>query len=138
MRSECSTAGVPVGGKGSACPWAGLWVLMAFVAVGLLPPAFSLCPHAPPGKKTWWNANAGVAIVTIINAETNTAAKSFFTLLNETSFHFDFLSSSTTFTHVQHRRFTGVRYSMRKAGTTVGRTCAGMSRPALGPRPTVR
>ena len=60
MRSECSAAGVPVGGNGSACP--GLWVLIAPVAVGLLPPAFSLCPQAPPGKKTWWNAKAGAAI----------------------------------------------------------------------------
>ena len=109
MRSECSTAGVPVGGKGSACPWAGLWVLMAFVAVGLLPPAFSLCPHAPPGKKRWWKANAGVAIVTIINAETNTATKSFFALPNKTSFRSVFLPSPTTLTHVERGRFTAVR-----------------------------
>ena len=36
--------------------------MMAFVAVTLLPPAFSVCPHAPPGKKAWWNAKAGAAI----------------------------------------------------------------------------
>jgi hypothetical protein len=59
-------------------------VVIAAVAVGLLPPAFELCspPHAPPGKKRWWKANAGVAIMTSINAETNPAARTFFTLLN--------------------------------------------------------
>jgi hypothetical protein len=51
MSSECSAAGVPVGGNGNVCPCAGLWILTALVAVGLLPPAFSLWPHAPPGKK---------------------------------------------------------------------------------------
>lgn len=75
MRSECSAAGVPVGGNGSACPCAGLWVLIAPVAVGLLPPAFSLCPQAPPGKKTWWNAKAGAAITISISAEAHATAK---------------------------------------------------------------
>jgi hypothetical protein len=75
MRSEWTVAGVPVGGNGSVCPCAGLWVLMAFVAVGLLPPAFSLCPHAPPGKKAWWNAKAGAAIMVIISAEANATTK---------------------------------------------------------------
>ena len=51
IRSECSAAGVPVGGNGSVCPCAGLWVLIALVAVGLLPPAFSLCPQAPPARR---------------------------------------------------------------------------------------
>lgn len=82
MRSEWSAAGVPVGGNGSVCPCAGLWALMAFVAVGLLPPAFSLCPHAPPGKKAWWNAKAGAAIMVSISAEADATTKNVFTLLN--------------------------------------------------------
>ena len=87
MRPEWSAAGVPVGGNGSVCPCAGLWVLMALVAVGLLPPAFSLCPHAPPGKKAWWNAKAGPAILVSISAEANLAAKNIFALLKITPFH---------------------------------------------------
>jgi hypothetical protein len=54
---------------------------MAFVAVTLLPPAFSLCPHAPPGKKAWWNAKAGAAIMVSIRSETNATAKNIITLL---------------------------------------------------------
>jgi hypothetical protein len=54
---------------------------MAFVAVTLLPPAFSLCPHAPPGKKAWWNAKAGAAIMVSIRSDTNATAK-YITLLN--------------------------------------------------------
>jgi len=85
--SECSTAGVPVGGN--VCPCAGLWVLMTLVAVRLLPPAFSLCPHAPPGRKAWWNAKAGPAITASISAEANVAAKNIFTLLKMNPFpHF--------------------------------------------------
>jgi hypothetical protein len=80
IRSECSTAGVPVGGNGRAC--AGLWVLIALVAVGLLPPAFSLCPQAPPGKKAWWNAKAGAAITPSMRAEANVTAKNVFSLTN--------------------------------------------------------
>jgi hypothetical protein len=55
---------------------------MAFVAVTLLPPAFSLCPHAPPGKKAWWNAKAGAAIMVSIRSDTNATAKYIITLLN--------------------------------------------------------
>jgi hypothetical protein len=54
---------------------------MAFVAVTLLPPAFSLCPHAPPGKKAWWNAKAGAAIMVSIRSDTNATAKNIITLL---------------------------------------------------------
>jgi hypothetical protein len=89
MSSVCSAAGVPVGGNGSVCPCAGLLVLMALVAVGLLPPAFSPCPHAPPGRKAWWNAKAGPAMVVSIGAEANVAAKNNFTLLKMSPFpHF--------------------------------------------------
>jgi hypothetical protein len=55
---------------------------MAFVAVTLLPPAFSLCPHAPPGKKAWWNAKAGAAIMVSIRSDTNATVKYIITLLN--------------------------------------------------------
>ena len=55
---------------------------MAFVALTLLPPAFSLCPHAPPGKKAWWNAKAGAAIMVSIRSDTNATAKYIITLLN--------------------------------------------------------
>jgi len=57
-------------------------VVIAAVAIGLLPPELRLSPHGPPGKKRWWKANAGVAIMTSINAETKPAARTFFTLLN--------------------------------------------------------
>jgi hypothetical protein len=86
MSSECSAAGVPVGGN--VCPCARLWVLMALVAVGLLPPAFSLCPQAPPGTKVWWNAKAGSAIMVSISAEANVATKYGFTLLKKNPFPF--------------------------------------------------
>jgi hypothetical protein len=52
------------------------------VAVGLFPPAFSLCPQAPPGKKAWWNAKAGAAITVSIRAETSATAKIVFSLIN--------------------------------------------------------
>ena len=86
MSSECSAAGVPVGGNGSACPCAGLWVLIALLAVGLLPPAFSLCPQAPPGNKAWWNAKAGPGITVSISAKANVAAKNIFTFLKANPF----------------------------------------------------
>lgn len=89
IRSECSAAGVPVGGNGSVCPCAGLWILIAPVAVGLLPPAFSLWPHAPPGKKAWWNAKAGAAITHSMRAEANATAKNFFSLTNRDLLPFD-------------------------------------------------
>ena len=92
MSSECSAAGVPVGGKGRDCPCAGLWVTIALVAVGLLPPAFSLWPQAPPGKKAWWNAKAGPAITVSISAEANVAATNIFVLLKANPFP---LSSAT-------------------------------------------
>ena len=60
--------------------------MMALVAVGLLLPAFSLCPHAPPGKKAWWNARAGAAIMASISTEPNVAAKNIFTLLKVNPF----------------------------------------------------
>ena len=82
IRSECSAAGVPVGGNGSACPCARLWVTIAPVAVGLLPPAFSLCPQAPPGRKAWWKAKAGAAITLSISAEAKAATKNLLSLLN--------------------------------------------------------
>jgi hypothetical protein len=75
MRSECSTAAVPTGGNG-AVRW----------GLPTTPPELALCPHGPPGMNTWWNANAGAAIMTNINAETNATAKALFTLLNGTSF----------------------------------------------------
>ena len=82
IRSECSAAGVPVGGNGSVSPCVGLWVVIALVAVGLLPPAFSLWPQAPPGKKAWWNAKAGAAITVNMRAEANATASNVFSLTN--------------------------------------------------------
>ena len=84
MSSECSAAGVPVGSN--FCPCTGLLVLMAPVAVGLLPPAFSLYPHPPPGRKVRCNAKTGPAIMVSISAEANVAAKNIFTLLKMNPF----------------------------------------------------
>ena len=54
---------------------------MAFVAESLLPPAFSLCPYAPPGEKAWRNAKAGAVIMVGIRSDTDDTAKNFITLL---------------------------------------------------------
>ena len=79
-REFAAPLALPTGG---AC--AGFLNTIAAPAVGLSP-AWSLAAHSPAGTVTWMNANAGAAIMTTINAETNTAATTLFTLLNGTSF----------------------------------------------------
>ena len=63
------------------------WATAPFVASALpavkFSPAWSLAAQSPAGMVTWMNAKAGVAIMTTINAETNRAARTLFTLLNE-------------------------------------------------------
>ena len=47
-----------------------------------VPPACAACPHSFDGVRLCTIASAGAAIMTIINAETNAAARTLLSLLN--------------------------------------------------------